>query len=133
MAYATVEEFTDFLDPDPVPANAARLLDRASTKLDKLLLGAVYETDEDGLPTDTALADVFREAVCIQAQYVADLGDETGANANVSSMSLGNQSITRNLGAPGSASAGKTSRVSPDLLDLLQVKGLWPVFPYTWG
>jgi len=132
MAYATVEQFTDFLDPDPVPDNAARLLDRASTKLDKLLLGAVYDTD-DGLPTDTALADVFREAVCIQAQYIADLGDETGANANVSSMSLGNQSITRNLGRPGSASAGQTSRVSPDMLDLLQVKGLWPVNPYTWG
>ncbi|MFD4523251.1 hypothetical protein ACFWP7_04815 [Streptomyces sp. NPDC058470] len=31
---------------EPVPDNAARLLSKASTKLDALLLGAVYETDE---------------------------------------------------------------------------------------
>ncbi|MEU6651281.1 hypothetical protein ABZ904_18010 [Streptomyces sp. NPDC046900] len=133
MAYATVEELTEFLAPDPVPANAARLLDRASTKLDQLLIGAVYDTDADGLPLDPALAAVFREAVCIQAQYIADLGDETGANANVSQMSLGNQTITRFFGRPGSSSAGKNSRVAPDLLELLQVKGLWPVNPYVWG
>ncbi|MFG2380563.1 head-tail connector protein [Streptomyces avermitilis] len=129
MAYATVEEFTDYLDPDPVPANASRLLGRASTKLDKLLTGAVYKTDSDGLPTDPALAAVFREAVCIQAQYIDSLGDETGAMANVSQMELGNQKIVRALSVVGSG----TSRVSPDLIDLLQTKGLWPVYPYTWG
>ncbi|BAC73228.1 hypothetical protein AQJ43_23740 [Streptomyces avermitilis] len=131
MAYATVEEFTDYLDPDPVPANASRLLDRASTKLDRLLTGAVYETNADGLPTDPALAAVFREAVCIQAQYIGALGDETGANANVASMTLGNQSIVRALG--GRDGKGTTPRVSQDLLDLLQVKGLLPVFPRVWG
>ncbi|MFF3558967.1 hypothetical protein ACFYXS_02845 [Streptomyces sp. NPDC002574] len=129
MAYATVEEFTEYLDPDPVPANAARLLSRASTKLDQILTGAVYKTDSDGLPTDPALAAVFREAVCIQAQYIAALGDETGANANVSQMSLGNQTITRALSVVGPG----TPRVSQDLLDLLQVKGLLPVFPIVWG
>ncbi|MEU5030174.1 hypothetical protein [Streptomyces milbemycinicus] len=129
MAYATVEEFTEFLDPDPVPANAQRLLDRASTRLDRLLLGAVYETDDSGLPTDPELIEVFREAVCIQAQYIDSLGDETGAMANVSQMELGNQKIVRALSVVGSG----TPRVAPDLLDLLQTKGLWPVYPYTWG
>ncbi|MGW2932957.1 hypothetical protein ACWDA7_14065 [Streptomyces sp. NPDC001156] len=133
MAYATVDEFTAFLDPDSVPANAQRLLDRASTKLDQLLMGAVYETDADGLPTDPALASVFREAVCLQAQYIDALGDETGAMANVSQMTLGNQSITRFFGRPNSPSAVKTPRVAPDMLELLQVKGLLPVHPYTWG
>jgi hypothetical protein len=129
MAYATVGEFTAFLDPDPVPANAQRLLDRASTKLDQLLMGAVYETDADGLPLDPALAAVFREAVCIQAQYIDSLGDETGAMANVSQMSLGNQQIVRAISVVGSG----TPRVPPDLVALLQTKGLWPVYPYTWG
>jgi len=129
MAYATVEEFTDYLDPDPVPANAARLLTKASRRLDRLLIGAIYETDEDGLPTDPDLIEVFREAVCIQAQYIADLGDETGAMANVSQMELGNQKIVRAISVVGSG----TPRVAPDLLDLLQTKGLWPVYPYTWG
>ncbi|MFI5974801.1 hypothetical protein [Streptomyces sp. NPDC051452] len=129
MAYATVAEFTEFLDPDPVPANAARLLDRASTRLDQLLMGAVYKTDDDGLPLDPALAAAFREAVCIQAQYIDSLGDETGAMANVSQMHLGNQKIVRALSVVGSG----TPRVSPDLVALLQTKGLWPVNPYVWG
>ncbi|MCX5234441.1 hypothetical protein OG824_04230 [Streptomyces prunicolor] len=129
MAYATVEEFTDYLDPDPVPDNAARLLNRASKRLDSVLIGAVYETDENGLPTDPDLVEVFREAVCIQAQYIADLGDETGAMANVSQMSLGNQQIVRAISVVGNG----TPRVSPDMLELLQVEGLWPVYPYTWG
>ncbi|MFD4523254.1 hypothetical protein ACFWP7_04830 [Streptomyces sp. NPDC058470] len=129
MAYATVEEFTDYLDPDPVPDNAARLLNRASKRLDSVLIGAVYETDENGLPTDPDLVEIFREAVCIQAQYIAALGDETGAMANVSQMSLGNQQIVRAISVVGSG----TPRVSPDMLELLQVEGLWPVYPYTWG
>ncbi|GAA5078606.1 head-tail connector protein [Streptomyces similanensis] len=129
MAYATVEEFAEFLDPDPVPVNAARLLERASTKLDRLLMGAVYKTDDDSLPLDPALAAVFRKAVCIQAQYIDSLGDETGAMANVSQMSLGNQQIVRALSVVGSG----TPRVSPDLVDLLRTEGLLPIRPYIWG
>ncbi|MGW5198634.1 hypothetical protein [Streptomyces spiralis] len=129
MAYATVEEFAEFLAPDPVPANAARLLDRASTKLDQLLMGAVYKTDDDGLPLDPALVAVFREAVCIQAQYIDALGDETGAMANVSQMTLGNQTLVRALQVTGKG----TPRVSPDLVDLLRANRLLPIRPYTWG
>ncbi|MEV5472967.1 hypothetical protein AB0L66_11495 [Streptomyces sp. NPDC052207] len=127
MAYATVEEFGDYLDPDPLPANAARLLTKASRRLDRILLGAVYKTDENGLPTNPDLIEVFREAVCLQAAYIADLGDETGANANVSRMTLGNQTIERAISVVGSG----TPRVSPDLMDLLQVKGLLPIRPRT--
>ncbi|WP_371538387.1 hypothetical protein OG210_21890 [Streptomyces sp. NBC_00466] len=129
MAYATVQEFTDYLDPDAVPANAARLLSRASTKLDQLLIGAVYKTDTDGLPTDPALAAVFREAVCIQAHYISALGDETGANANVNQMHVGNQRVFRALSLVG----GGTPRISPDMLALLQTSGLLPINPIVWG
>lgn len=127
--YATVEDFTAFLAPDPVPANAARLLKSASRKLDALLLGVRYATDADGMPTKQSVLDVFREAVCLQAQYVAELGDETGANANVSSQTVGNVSVTRALSVVGSG----TSRVSPDLIDLLQTSGLRPAHAITCG
>ncbi|MGW3305888.1 hypothetical protein ACWDG9_04785 [Streptomyces sp. NPDC001073] len=128
MAYATVEEFTEYLDPDPAPANASRLLDRASTKLDQLLVGFVYDTDDDGLPTDPKIQGLFREAVCIQAQYIDSLGDETGAMANVSQMSLGNQQIVRAVSVVGNG----TSRVSPDLIDLLRANRLLMVLPRIW-
>ncbi|WP_328981769.1 hypothetical protein OG258_19945 [Streptomyces mirabilis] len=128
MPYATVQEFTDFLDPDPVPANAARLLDKASRKLDQLLIGTRYPTS-NGLPTDPELAAVFKEAVCLQAQYIADLGDETGANANVSQLHVGNQRMIRALSLGGDG----TSRVSPDMLTLLQTSGLLLIYPIVWG
>lgn len=129
MPYATVQEFADFLDPDAVPANAARLLANASRKLDQLLFGTVYATDTDGLPTDAELVNLFREAVCLQAQYISALGDETGANANVSQLTVGNQKMIRALSLVGDG----TNRVSPDLVALLQTSGLLPVRPVTWG
>lgn len=129
MPYATIEDFTDFLDPDPVPENAARLLKNASRKLDEALIGAVYDHDDEGVPTDPHLLEVFKEATCLQAQYVADLGDETGANANVSQMRVGDVYTVRALSVVGSG----TPRVSPEMLTLLQAEGLLPVYPIVWG
>jgi len=125
--YATVEEFADFLDPDPVPANAARLLKNASRRLDVLLLGARYDTDTDGMPTAANLVDLLREGVCLQAQYIADLDDETGANANISTQTVGSVTVTRALSLVG----GGTPRDSPELLDLLRTSGLVPAYPST--
>lgn len=127
--YATVEEFGVFLDPDPVPANAARLLKNASRKLDGLLIGACYDTDTGGMPTDPDVIDLFREAVCLQAQYIADLGDETGANANVNSQTVGNVTVTRALSLVGDG----TPRVSPDMIELLRTSSLARIRPIIWG
>lgn len=127
--YATVDEFTAFLDPDPVPPNAARLLKGASRRLDRLLIGARYDTDADGMPTNPDLVELFREAVCLQAQYIADLGDETGASANVSSQTVGSVTVTRALSVVGSG----TPRDSPEMLELLQASPLIHIHPITGG
>lgn len=129
MPYATVADFTAFLDPDPVPANAARLLDRASEVLDELLIGVRYDTDELGAPTDPQLVELFRKATCLQAQYVDSLKDETGSMANVSQLQMADQSITRALSVVGRG----TPRVSEAVGRLLRVNGLWPVRPAVWG
>jgi hypothetical protein len=125
--YATVEEFTTFLDPDPVPANAGRLLTGASRRLDSIMMGACYDTDTDGMPTDPDVLALFREAVCLQAQYIAALGDETGANANVSSQTVGSVTVTRAISVVGSG----TPRVSPDMIELLRTSTLLPAYPTT--
>lgn len=127
--YATVQEFTDFLDPDPVPANAGRLLRKASWRLDDVLIGARYDTDTDGMPTDPDIVDLFREAVCLQAQYIADLGDETGANANVNSQKVGGVATTRALSLVG----GGTPRVSPEMIELLRASPLASIHPFVGG
>lgn len=127
--YATVEELMAFLDPDPVPANAGRLLKNASRRLDGILIGACYATDTNGMPTDQDVIDLFREAVCLQAQYIADLGDETGANANVSSQRVGGVATIRALSLVGDG----TPRVSSEMIELLRTSRLFPIHPVVRG
>ncbi|MEV5289924.1 hypothetical protein AB0K64_01625 [Streptomyces sp. NPDC053741] len=132
MAYATEAEFTDFLAPDTSPAQARRLLETASDLIDELLIGAVYAVDDQGNPADPAVADTFAKAVCHQAQYMAETGDETGANANVSSLSQGGLSITRSLGgSKGSGGSGRTPRYSENAIGVLKARGLLPIRPRT--
>lgn len=127
--YVTPAEYATFLGTDPAPANTERLLRRASVTIDSLLVGAVYQTDTNGLPTDADLLEVIKECVCLQAQFITALGDETGAMQNVSKMTLGNQSIDRAF----PVTTGGTPRLSPDVLDLLRIHGLHPISPLLWG
>ncbi|MER6236536.1 hypothetical protein ABT185_10780 [Streptomyces clavifer] len=126
MAYATEAEFAAFLAPNSPPAQARRLLETASDLIDELLIGAVYAVDDQGNPADPAVAGTFAKAVCHQAQYMAATGDETGANANVSSMSQGGLSITRALGSK-SASAARTPRYSENAVGVLRGVGVLPI------
>ncbi|MEV1096479.1 hypothetical protein AB0I87_13540 [Streptomyces sp. NPDC049952] len=126
MAYATEAEFAEFLAPDAPPAQARRLLETASALIDELLIWAVYAVDEQGKPSAPAVADVFAKAVCHQAQYMAATGDETGAHANVSSMSQGGLSITRALGSKSTSSA-RTPRHSENAVGVLRGAGVLPI------
>lgn len=51
---------------DYPPANSAVLCARASADVDHALVGAIYDTDDDLLPTDPAVAEALRDAVCAQ-------------------------------------------------------------------
>ncbi|MFE7029452.1 hypothetical protein ACFU9Y_04015 [Streptomyces sp. NPDC057621] len=129
MAYATVEQFADHMDPEPVPANARRLLETATIRIDELLVGARYSVDDDGNPMDPVDRAIFAKAVCLQAQFMKDTGDETGANANVTSMSQGGLSVGRSSGADGRT----IPRYSQDAVSYLRTRGVLPVHPYTYS
>jgi hypothetical protein len=128
MAYATEAEFAAFLDPDSPPAHARRLLDTASDQVDELIRFAVYEVDAEGDPVSVQVADALTKATIYQAQYLKETGDETGANANVSSMSQGGLSISRSFGSGGS---GRTPRYSENAIGVLRAQGLLPIRPRT--
>ncbi|MEU6635713.1 hypothetical protein [Streptomyces rochei] len=128
MAYATESEFAAFLAPDSPPAHARRLLDTASDQIDELIRFAVYEVDAEGDPVSPKVADALTKATIYQAQYLKETGDETGANANVSSLSQGGLSIARSFGANGS---GKTPRYSENAIGALRREGLLPIRPRT--
>lgn len=119
-AYATVDEFSDYLDGDPLPAHPDRLLARATDVVNELLVGAVWTTDTDGMPTDARVADKLREAVCIQADYMSRTDDELGTRALYDSVSTGGVSYSRATSGSGGA---LPSRYAPALLTFIRTAG----------
>ena len=72
--YATVAQ----LAADPwglTPADAARLLVRASEVIDQALRTAIYAVDTTGAPTDVAVIQVLADATCAQVEFW-ETGDE---------------------------------------------------------
>jgi hypothetical protein len=70
VAYATIVELDDHLGRTPV--NAQQLLDRASRDVDRALLCAVYD------PEDQAVVDALRLATLEQVAANLDAGNLTG-------------------------------------------------------
>lgn len=101
MAYAVAADLTGWVDP--VPADADTLLARASRMLDaQALLTAVYDVDDEGLPTDPLVAAAFRDAVCAQVQWWDELGDSIGAaGAGWGAVAIGGLSMSRSVTAVG--------------------------------
>lgn len=133
--YATPEEYAAWLTPDvatPVPpAGAARALRAASGRIDELLIAAVYDTDDDGLPTDTDVAEALKEATCAQADYQQTTGDpySTGAAGQWASVGIGSVSL-----AKGQVKGGGTvvSTYSSEAEGILQRAGLIPHEPWAY-
>lgn len=129
MPYADETDLTEYLAPDDPPSNAERLLARASEAVDRMLIGAVYDVDDDGLPTDADVADALKRATLAQAHYASVVGDETGALSRFSSYSIGGVSATLRADAAGVATSGG---FAPNAVDILRVAGLMPSYVTTW-
>ncbi|MEV0445960.1 hypothetical protein AB0I84_31525 [Streptomyces spectabilis] len=85
----------------PAPADAERLLARASEDIDDALIRAVYLTDDAGMPTDPAVVLAVRDAVCAQVEYQLATGDDgTGAASRWGSVSIGPVSLSAPQGGP---------------------------------
>lgn len=103
--YATVDDYTDYMGI-PNAEFPPRFMARASAMIDKALVGAIYPTDVNGLPTGTdvtgrLLADVFRDATCAQARPLVEDWDDWGE------------------GCPGYLTA--------EAFDILRLAGLLPI------
>lgn len=112
LVYATVEELEEYLSAD-APADAERLLKRAS-QLIATYITAPYRVDDDGMPTDVALIEELRDAVCAQIEYWMQTGDEADVLTHRDSVSF-----------PGALSvSGKGRRLAPRAADALGRVGL---------
>lgn len=65
--YADIDDYAAYTGV-PLPREfPSRIMTRASLEIDKALVGARYQTDDDGMPTDASLVIAFRNATCAQA------------------------------------------------------------------
>jgi hypothetical protein len=103
MVYATAEELAAYTG-QPAPADAARLLARASEDVEDALLTAIYDTDDAGAPTDPAIIAALSEATCAQIEYQQATGDDgTGAAGRWDSVSIGPVSLSGRQDTPRGA------------------------------
>lgn len=116
-SYATIGDLIEWTHDDP-PADATRLLQRASEYVLGLTATAVYDVDGDGVATDVTVLAALRDATAAQAAWWIQTGDETGGAAQYTSVGIGSVQLTR-------STAGVTStRQAPDVLRILAAAGL---------
>ncbi|MFJ5883464.1 hypothetical protein [Kitasatospora cineracea] len=126
-AYATPADLTAWTGR-PAPADAERLLARASDDVDSALLTACYPVDSTGAPTDPVHVAALTAATCAQVEYQLAAGDDgTGAAARWQSVSAGSISLSTTAPAP----AGGAVDLAPRAWRALQRAGLtgWGVDP----
>lgn len=124
--YATLAELAEHLTPDAPPANGARLLVRASRRVDGALLCAVYDVDATtGLPTKQTIVEALRDATLEQISYWLETGDDEGLAGSVVSAKIGSASVQRG-GAGASSESGQLCGAALDVLATAGLTGQGP-------
>ncbi|TMR99515.1 hypothetical protein [Nonomuraea basaltis] len=125
VVYATADDFSTFTGK-PAPEGIAASLARASERVDELLIGAVYDTDEvTEMPTDPKERDAVMRATCAQAAWMIATGDPYGVAATFKDVSIGSVRLSR-AGGGGSGPA----RHAPDAGRILHTAGLLPGYAF---
>lgn len=122
--YATPAQLAEWQGLDDPPAGATVALRDASLDVDILLVGAVYDVDEEDAPADADVALVLQEATCAQATFNPSGHSQTSDDAQQTQVKVDKVSVTR-------AANPQTGRVirdryAPGAVDILRVAGLVP-------
>ena len=126
-AYATIADYADYqlitLEEAEEIVDLSMYLVRASELIDDMLLTAVYDVDDDGVPTSTAVVSGITAATCAQAAWIIENGgDVTGLASGYGSMSLGPLSLGGKITAQGNTTT--SSLWSPLALTALRRAGI---------
>jgi hypothetical protein len=94
--YATVAAYRAWSGDQFTPDDLVCVtLQRASEAMDHYLIGAVYATNANGMPTDPLLIDVLSRATSAQCQFMLADNDPTGVKRQYGSTSMGGVSTSR--------------------------------------
>lgn len=96
MSYATLGQLAGYLFDDEnatgrLPADASRLLKRASELVQDSTVTAFYVTDTEGNPTDERTISAFQNATCAQVEYWVAGDEEDDVVGPLQGMSAGSQ------------------------------------------
>jgi hypothetical protein len=99
----------------------------ASIEVEKLVRLAVYDTDDDGYPTDSDVAEAFTEATCAIVEHWSITDDPTGAEAILGAVKIGSVSLGGQSNKAGDQMAGEklAARIGSRAVDILRNTGLW--------
>ncbi len=126
--YATASEFTTsaWCPEFGAPSGKAleRLLIAASQLVERLTVNAVYDTDGNGMPTNTRIKNAFRDAACAQAGYAHETGDVSGAGIGTGSMSIGSLSLGGRRASSNTPDDIQSALVSTEMVNILRNEGL---------
>ncbi|MGW0550560.1 hypothetical protein [Streptomyces altiplanensis] len=129
--YATPVEYEAFTG-QPAPANAARLLARASRFVDRAMRAALYDTDAAGYPSDTDVRVAFRDAASTQVSVWAKrdaAADGTGGDLAASpwtSVKAGDLSFSRDSAPAASDEDTELCAEAAEILDALGLcRAVW--------
>ncbi|MGW1267534.1 hypothetical protein [Streptomyces sp. NPDC002491] len=96
--YADTTWLANYLQTAP-SVDSDRLLLEASKLLDsEFLRAAVYDVDDDGLPTDAEVAEAFADAVCSQVQFWGEVGEETDISGPLQGVAIGSVQLQYGAG-----------------------------------
>lgn len=131
MMYATPNDLVAYLDP--VPDNAEVLIRRASRLVNDAILTAVYDVDDEGMPTDQRIAEALVEATCEQVAAWDEAGETgTGAASEYGSVSIGSVTLSDRRGGGSQGGGSAAERLCPQARMILQQAGLTGHAPYTY-
>ena len=119
--YATVADYEAYPGGStPAPADTGARLAQASQMLDRQVLrGCWYEVDATGMPTHPLVLAAFRDAVCAQVAWWAQVGDPSGADGvGWGSVSIGSVSLGRSVTAVSGEDA-PARQIAPAAWDAL--------------
>lgn len=104
----------------------------ASGRIDDMLLSAIYDTDDDGMPTKASVIAAMQDATCAQVEYAMSIGDPngTGQLSTFKSVSIGSVKLDRADGV-GAGGTGGDGRYSLEAFTILQREGLTGGEPWT--
>ncbi|WP_113705369.1 hypothetical protein [Nonomuraea lactucae] len=123
VVYATAADYAAYTDK-PAPDGIAAALARASERIDELLLGAVYNTDDNEMPTDPKEREAIMRATCAQAAWSLALGDPYGVASAFKDVQIGSVRLG------GRNTDGGPPRHAPDAARILHTAGLLPGYVF---